>query len=281
MTILHAASDPQFAQHLRTVLAEANGEPNSVDIAVGYFYLSGFAEVADLLAQRPGKVRILIGRTDRPTSQEIVAGYGPRESTENFHSQQNRRDEVRAADETVANVGRNAAVQPQDDSTEAGIISLAKLITDGKIDVRTYVKDRMHAKVYIGYTGLTASPGTAIIGSTNFSVAGFTGNTELNYPVTHAGDINEVGEWFEKLWEQSEPVSEKIRNEIRKAWPLAEPDPYLIYLKVLYELYGDTLGEEQQVSTEPPVELTEYRIPVGRRFGRDGDAGQAQRLLHR
>ena len=43
MTILHAHSDPQFADHLRSVLADANGQPHNVDIAVGYFYLSGFA----------------------------------------------------------------------------------------------------------------------------------------------------------------------------------------------------------------------------------------------
>ena len=260
MTILHANSDPQFTEHLRSVLNDANGQPHSVDIAVGYFYLSGFAEVADLLSARPGKVRILIGRTDRPTDQEIAAGYSHQEATESFHSQQNRRDEVKAADKTVENIGRNAATQPQVDTTEAGIKSLAQLIAEGKVDVRAYVKDRMHAKVYIGYTGLDTASGTAIIGSTNFFVAGFTGNTELNYPVTHAGDILEVREWFEQLWEQSQPVSEKVRDEFRKSWPLAEPEPYLIYLKALYELYGDTLGEELEVSTEPPVELTEYQL---------------------
>ena len=260
MTILHAKSDPQFTEHLRSVLNEANAQPYSVDIAVGYFYLSGFAGVANLLSTRPGKVRILIGRTDRPTSQEIAAGYGPQEPGENFHEDQGRRKEVEAVDETVANIGRNAATQPQEDATEVGIKSLAQLIAEEKVDVRAYVKDRMHAKVYIGYTGLDSAPGTAIIGSTNFSVAGFTGNTELNYPVTHAGDILEVREWFERLWEESQPVSEQVRNEFRKSWPLAEPEPYLIYLKALYELYGDTLGEELEVNTNPPVELTEYQL---------------------
>ena len=37
----------------------------------------------------------------------------------------------------------------------------------------------MYAKAYIVYTGLTANPGAAIIGSTNLSAAGFTGNTDL------------------------------------------------------------------------------------------------------
>ena len=84
MTILHAHSDPQFTEHLRTVLTDANGEPHSVDIAVGYFYLSGFTQVADLLATRPGTVRILIGRTDTPTRQEIVSGYNPTRGLRGF-----------------------------------------------------------------------------------------------------------------------------------------------------------------------------------------------------
>ena len=43
MTILHAHSEPQFTEHLCRVLAEVNGQPHSADIAVSYFYLSGFA----------------------------------------------------------------------------------------------------------------------------------------------------------------------------------------------------------------------------------------------
>ena len=61
MTILHARSDPQFADHLRSVIKDANGQPHSVDIAVGYYYLSGFAQVGDLPASRPGAVRISLG----------------------------------------------------------------------------------------------------------------------------------------------------------------------------------------------------------------------------
>ena len=259
MTILHAHSDPQFTEHLRSVLAEANGQPHSVDIAVGYFYLSGFTQVADLLATRPGRVRILIGRTDTPTRAEIAAGYSPRESPAGYHDDQSRRDETAARDDTLVNVGRNASAQTQDDASEAGIKSLAQLIADGKVDVRTYVKDRMHAKAYIGYTGLESAPGTAIIGSTNFSQAGFTGNTELNYPVKHSGDIGEIRQWFERLWSESEPVGDRVVEQLRNSWPLATPEPYLIYLKVLYELYGDTLGEEIATPGPSPVELTDYQ----------------------
>ena len=53
MTILHAGSEPKFTEHLRRVLGEANGTPLSVDVAIGYFFMSGFAQVANPLAMRP------------------------------------------------------------------------------------------------------------------------------------------------------------------------------------------------------------------------------------
>ena len=69
MTIIRAHSAPQFTDHLRSILAEANSQPQSVAIAVGYFYLSVFTQVRDLLPTRPGKDRIRRvpqGRLDRP-----------------------------------------------------------------------------------------------------------------------------------------------------------------------------------------------------------------------
>ena len=50
MTILHAHSKPQFTNRLRSVLAEANGDPHSVDIASGYFDRSEFAQSCLLLS---------------------------------------------------------------------------------------------------------------------------------------------------------------------------------------------------------------------------------------
>ena len=43
------------------------------DIAVGYFFISGFEPVADDLA-RLDKVRILVGRTDRQVPEEVALG---------------------------------------------------------------------------------------------------------------------------------------------------------------------------------------------------------------
>ena len=48
-------------------------------------------------------------------------------------------------------------------------------------------------------------------------------------------------------------------EQLNHSWPLATPDPYLIYLKVLYELYGDTLGDEISAPGPSEVELTDYQ----------------------
>ena len=62
MNILHATTNPDLLTRLKQML----GSANRADIAVGYFFMSGFSAVADDLS-RLGKVRILVGRTDRQT----------------------------------------------------------------------------------------------------------------------------------------------------------------------------------------------------------------------
>ena len=67
--ILHATTDPDLLTRLREML----GSSSRADIAVGYFFMSGFEAVADSLS-RLEKVRILVGRTDRPTLESVALG---------------------------------------------------------------------------------------------------------------------------------------------------------------------------------------------------------------
>ena len=54
---------------------------------------------------------------------------------------------------------------------------------------------------------LRAVPGVAIVGSFNFTPAGFEGNTEISVHVTGDAEIHELGRLFDELWEDSEDVS--------------------------------------------------------------------------
>ena len=67
--ILHATTDPDLLTRLREMLDSSA----RADIAVGYFFMSGFEAVADSLA-RLDKVRILVGRADRPLLESVALG---------------------------------------------------------------------------------------------------------------------------------------------------------------------------------------------------------------
>ena len=75
MDILHAKTDPDLLTRLREMLRSAD----RADIAVGYFFVSGFAAVADDFS-RLKKTRILVGRADRPTLESVAAGLRQAES---------------------------------------------------------------------------------------------------------------------------------------------------------------------------------------------------------
>ena len=69
MNILHASTDPTLLARLKEMLASSS----RADIAVGYFFMSGFERVADDLAGLE-KVRILVGRTDRQVLEQVALG---------------------------------------------------------------------------------------------------------------------------------------------------------------------------------------------------------------
>ena len=68
MNILHAGTD----HDLLTRLKETLGSAGSAEIAVGYFFMSGFSTVANELP-RLNRTRTLVGWTDRPTLGALAA----------------------------------------------------------------------------------------------------------------------------------------------------------------------------------------------------------------
>ena len=65
--------------------------------------------------------------------------------------------------------------------------------------------------------------------------------------------MGRVAEWFEDLWKESEPYDLAALYEAR----YRPYDPYLIYLRVLYELYADELAEERPEGS--PIRLTTFQ----------------------
>lgn len=264
MDILHANTEPPFLDRFRQLL----GDTKRADIAVGYLFVSGFNAVADELA-KVEKVRVLVGRTDRATLEEVARGIGQADALEaqlarDASFRKGERGDIGAG--AVAAVRESIARAPQTDDEAAGLRRLFDLVANGVVEMRAYPRSVLHAKAYICYPISKAHYGSAIVGSSNFSLAGFTGNTELNVEVGGKSAMETLGRWFDALWADSIDVSNEIVVELQRSWAIAEPPPYHVYLKALYECYGDQLdAPELEPTTVTTPQLADFQLDAVRR----------------
>ena len=265
MTILHATTDPDLLTRLKQML----GSAARADIAVGYFFISGFASVADELS-RLNKTRILVGRTDRPTLESVAAGLqqaGPLQARLDADHTIPRRQRTSIANDAAYNIAQGVGSLPQTDDSQAAVEKLRQLVASGLMEVRTYPREFLHAKAYLCWYDSHAEPGAAIVGSSNFTLAGFTGNTELNVRVTGDAEMAELSRWFEALWADSVDISDQVTRILTDSWAVKQYPPYLVYLKALYELYGEELGSNEPLPLEPvrQEDLANFQLDAVRR----------------
>lgn len=245
--ILHSATDPSFADRLSQMLRDSS----RADIAVGYFFLSGFEAVAEPLSS-VSRIRILVGRTDQRVFEEVASGLQQLEAMKaraDVTTSVPRRGRERLAMTAVNQIARSVSTMPQTNGTERQIAQLRDMIRFKQVEVRAYLRSPLHAKAYLCWYDNHAEPGAAVVGSSNFTLAGFHGNTELNVRVTGDAEMADLGNWFNGLWSDAEDISEQLVTQLERTWPLAETPPYHIYLKALYELYKDELKND----AEPPI----------------------------
>lgn len=128
--------------------------------------------------------------------------------------------------------------------TDRAIRRLLDFLASGKFEVRRYEKAFLHGKAY-----LFDSDEGVIVGSSNFTAAGLIKNLELNLGRYDPTPVQQVKKWFESLWEEAVPYDLAALYAARY-----EPyDPYLIYLRVLWERYKDELEEESPGATRIPL----------------------------
>ena len=229
--------------------------------AVGYFFLSGFENIAVEL-QNLTELRLLIGNTStRETIEQLAEGYQElsaiKNVTEALHYTR-RADRKARTRETAENLRASIETMPQTDEAEGLIRTLVDMIGSGKLKVRVYTKGRLHAKAYIFNYKQNGryETGISIVGSSNLTLAGLSSNTELNV-VVH-GDTNQeqLRNWFDELWEESEDFDKSLMEEMQISWALAPVRPYDIYMKTLYELVKERL-ERDEDRLSPTANLME------------------------
>lgn len=130
-------------------------------------------------------------------------------------------------------------------NTELAVRRLIEFLNSGKIKVRRREGKFLHAKAFI----FRGSERGFLSGSSNLTSAGLRHNLELNIGHYDVPLSIKLESWYEELWEESDPYDlAAIYEEMLK-----EYSPYLIYLKVLWHLYGEELLDEKETTGDIPV----------------------------
>mgnify|MGYP003773415873 CR=1 FL=1 len=156
-----------------------------LDIAVGYFYLSGFSclqeHIQAFMENPKANIRIIMGnQTNTATLALLEQGLPPKE------------------------VALQDAKTTAEGSPEQ-LNEIVKWMRERRMQIKVYTgpANYFHAKSYLFHTSSVGrKEGYAIIGSSNFSESGLTGNTELN--TLSQDNFYALSNWFEDIWKSRE-----------------------------------------------------------------------------
>jgi hypothetical protein len=230
--------DVALIRHLQAIQANQM-LPWGLSIASAFFDVPGFQRVADALKQ-VGQVRLLLGAD--PLPEAIRRTPQPGEPPGPRRSRLRLKEALHELDEGLR-YARD--LLPFDAETDAAVRRLLDFLENGKIEVRRCEDRFLPAKAIL----FNVEGGGVLAGTSNFSLAGLREPTGLTLGHFEGPVVNKVETWFEELWKAALPYD--LAGLYQRL--TAEYPPYLIYLAVLNQLYGNELDEEEKDVGKIPI----------------------------
>ncbi|MFA4662425.1 helicase-related protein [Pyrococcus kukulkanii] len=230
---------------LREVLT--SGDYTQVDIAVGFLFLDGMREIQEELETfflNGGKMRIVIGnQTNRETYEQLSMVYYSLEALKKIKERAKAQDNLEEQEEIIE---KNANYLEQTLENEIFLRRLLEWLESGQLKIKIYIREFMHAKAYLFYSPTRMNIG--LVGSSNFTLGGFFGNTELN-ALVQSTHFESLRRWFEEIWNEAVDFNPALLRIINESWagqvPGSLPSPWEVFIRGLYELYKDVLDKER------------------------------------
>lgn len=250
----------KFTEGLKGIISSLGVK--RVDFCVGYFNLRGWNLVVDEIEKLPGDdiyeadsdkkkhrtCRLLIGM-HRPPEELIRQLY----SGEEYHPDSN---DVQDAKLRIAEDFRKQLLLGlPTNADQATLRKLAKQLKDGKVCVKLYLREPLHAKLYLAYRPddhFNQIP--AILGSSNLTYSGLTKQGELNAEFADSDSAKKLSGWFEDRWNDKfcVDITEELIKVIEESWASeVEIPPYYIYLKTAYHLSEEARMGVKEFSLPP------------------------------
>ena len=226
------------------------------DVLAGFFRTSGFYHLYKSL-EKTEKIRILVGISMNRHTYGLLqkANHEQQLSLTLSHSEAKEDFRERVVSELEGS--------PDKPDVEEGVSKFIEWIKSGKLEIRIYPHASIHAKVYIMTFGEgDRDVGRVITGSSNFTEAGLIDNLEFNVELKNRADYEFALKKFNELWKNSAAVSEDYVETIgTKTWLNNDITPYELYLKFLYEYFGEKISRTpDEISvTYLPENFVEYQ----------------------
>jgi len=224
------------------------------DVLVGYFFASGFHALYKSL-ENAEKIRILIGIS---TNREVFRLMQEAKAEPSLDLQFSSAEVKERLEESVA-----SEMEASEDSAsvEEGVRKFVEWLRSGKLEIRAYPTENIHAKLYImTFQDEDRDFGRVITGSSNFTQAGLRDNLEFNVELKNRADYEFAREKFEELWKHGVDVKDKYIQSVQtRTWLNDTITPYELYLKFLYEYFKDDLSRSDELTyTYVPPEFKQY-----------------------
>jgi len=214
------------------------------DVLSGYFYTSGFHAIYQSL-DNTEKIRILVGiSTDRRAFDLF------RIAKEDVQLELDTLSHKEAKETYVTLVTNELECSQDDQTVEQGVAKFIEWIRNGKLEIRIYPSQNIHAKVYIvTFKEEDRDVGRVITGSSNLTQSGLVDNLEFNVELKNSADHAFAKAKFEELWKDSVDISKKYIETIQsKTWLNQDITPHQLYLKLLYEYFKDDLNQADELA---------------------------------
>lgn len=247
-----ATNDPEsnesVASSLRSLFSQLNrglAKPPSLSIATAYINPGGYSLLSEELKKAP-KVRLLLGAEPDQTAAKSMEADDP-DKEERLGAALKDHQSWLASERDLMGFTRDALttskqmVEWLESKNEFG---------EPRVEVKRYSHGFLHGKAFIVESPLDPE---MLTGSSNMTYAGLALNAELNI----AGDHDQVHrslEWFEKYWSQSTDYD--LAGLYKAQWEAYSP--WEVFVRMLYELYGSTLGDDQRFES-PLFQLTSFQ----------------------
>jgi len=240
LTFITNEKDQNLKERFRVLIKDTQ----FFDALVGYFYTSGFHALYQSL-EKTEKIRILIGISTNRSTYELMQ----RAKDVDVAQQTLQFSHAEAKEQFSTEVSSEMEESEDKKEVASGVQKFIEWLKNGKLEIRAYPSENIHAKLYImSFQKGDRDIGRIITGSSNFTQAGLVDNLEFNVELKSRADYDFAKQKFEELWERGVDVSDKYIETIEnRTWLSDTVTPYQLYLKFLYEYFKEDISQPEDL----------------------------------